>query len=306
MGTSDSTTQPLSWQRGTSPRSRVAIVTDSVAQVSPELAHELGITVIPLKLVLGGREYRDGVDITPTELYRRMQEEKILPHTSSPSVGEYQSVFLSLLHEGAEAVVCLTISSQLSMAYNAARIAAETARSEYPDRKVEVIDTRIAARAEGFIAMQAARVAAEGGSCEQVVAAAQAARERVGLVATVDTLEYLARGGRVSLAASLLGSLLQVKPLLTILGDGSAACIARKRTKRAALEYMVEYVADRMNGRRPLQLAVMQAAASEDAQQLQQWVTQMWPSAEIAVTDFTPVMGGHTGPGLIGLAFHHE
>ncbi len=126
------------------------------------------------------------------------------------------------------------------------------------------------------------------------------------MVATVDTLEYLVRGGRVSLAAGLLGDLLQVKPILAIQDDGTAACIARRRTRRAALEYMLRYVAGRTDGHRALQLAVMQADAPQEAQEFQRVVAQSWPTATVVVTDFTPVMGGHTGPGLIGLAYCYE
>ena len=202
--------------------------------------------------------------------------------------------------------MCLTPSNRLTMAFNAASVAAEIVRAEFPGKRVEIIDTRIAARAQGFIAVQAARAAAKGGSLEQVVATARDVRRRVGLVVAVDTLEYLVRRGRVGLAANLLGSLLQVKPLLTLDEDGAVACIARRRTKRVALQYMIGYVAARTDGHSALQLAVMQADAPQEAQQLQQLALQSWPSAEVVVTDFTPVMGGHTGPGLIGLAFYYE
>lgn len=285
---------------------QVAIVTDSVSQLSIRLAQDLGITIVPMKLILSGREYRDGIDITPAELYCSMREQKVLPQTSSPSVGDYQSVFTQLLHDGAEAIVCLTPSSRLTMAFGAATMAARLVQAEFPGKRVITIDTRTAACAQGFVVMQTARVAMQGHSLEQVVATAREACQRVGLIAAVDTLEYLARGGRVGAAANLLGSLLQVKPLLVIQNDGTAACIARRRTKRAALAYMVAYVVARMNGHRPLQLAVMQADASQEAIELQRLAAQSWPTVEIPITDFTPVMGGHTGPGLIGLAFHYE
>ena len=259
-----------------------------------------------MKLVLGDQEYRDGIDITPDELYRRMRVEKVLPRTSSPSAGDYLDAFTELLREGAEAILCLTPSSRLTMAFNAARLAAEMARAAFSGKRVRVLDTRVAACPQGFVAEQAARVAAQGASLEQVVATAEATRQRVGLVGTVHSLDYLVRGGRVSLAAGLLGNLLELKPLLTIQSDGTATCIARRRTTRAALQYMIEYVADCTHGRPPLKLAVMQADAPQEALQLEQLALQSWPTAEVVVTDFTPVMGGHTGPGLIGLAFYYE
>ena len=285
---------------------RVAVVTDSVAQVQPWVASDLNITVVPMKLILGDQEYRDGIDIALPDLYRRMREEKVLPRTSSPSAGDYLDTFSRLLQDAAEAIVCLTPSSRLTMAFNAASLAAEMARDAFPGKQVEVVDTRIAACAQGFVAQQAAQAAAAGAAPEQVVASAHAARQRVGLVGTLDTLEYLVRGGRVSLAAGLLGSLLQVKPLLTIQSDGTATCIARRRTTQADLQYMIEYVADRTRGCSALQLAVMQADAPQEALQLKHLALQSWPTAEVVVTDFTPVMAGHTGPGLVGLAFYYE
>ena len=269
MATSGTEVQALSASHGASVAGRVAAVTDSVAQVSPQAARELAITVVPMKLVLGDREYRDGIDITPAELYRRMREEKVLPRTSSPSVGDYQRAFARLLRDGATAVVCLTPSSRLTMAFAAASVAARTVQAEFPGRRAEVIDTRMAACAQGFVAVQAARAAAQGASLERVVATAHAVRQRVGLVASVDSLEYLVRGGRVSLAAGLLGGLLQVKPLLTIADDGTATCIGRRRTRRALFRFMIEYVAARTDARPGLQLAVMQADAPQEALQLQ-------------------------------------
>lgn len=305
MGDSQ-TVQQVSAGRQPILQGRVAVVTDTVAQIDPQTASGLGIMVVPMKLALGDREYRDGIDISPAELYRRMREDKVLPRTSSPSVGEYESAFRTLLAGGATGVVCLTLSSRLTMAFTAASLAAATMRAEFPPQPVEVVDTRTAARAEGFVALKAARAAAEGASMEEVVAAAQSARERVGLVATVDTLEYLVRGGRVNLAVGFLGDLLQVKPLLTIQGDGTATCIARKRTRRAALEYMIQYVAERLDSHTRLELAVMHADAAEEASELQKRAAEVWPEAEVAITDFTAVMGGHTGPGLIGLAYYYE
>ncbi len=266
---------------------------------------ELGITVVPMRLVLDGREYRDGIDITPPELYRRMRQEHIIPHTSSPSPGEYEEVFWQVLRRGADSVACLTLASRLSMGYNAARIAAENMQAACPQRTVvEVMDTRMATRAEGFVVVEAARAAAAGCSLEQVLAAARAARARVGLIAMVGTLEYLARGGRVPSAVSLVGNALQVKPLLTIKDDGSAVCVARRRSVASSLQYMIEFVAGCTHGAPPALVAAMHADAPEEAAELKEMAARAWPQAAVWVTDFTPVMGGHTGPGLAGLAYY--
>jgi len=285
---------------------RIAVVTDSVSQLTPEMARQWGITVVPVRLILGEQQLRDGIDITPAELYRRMREEGALPRTSGMSVGEYLQVFLDLLQGGAQAIICLTLSSRLSMGFSSASHAAELARTEFPGRRIEVIDTRTATRAEGFIALEAARLAAEGRPLEEIVARAHAMRSRVGLVAAVATLEYLARSGRVAPLVSMVGNLLQVKPVVTIQEDGTATLVARVRTNGAALEYMIKHVAARAEGCQHLQLAVLQADSPQEAAQLRRLAAERWPSAEIEMSDFTPVMGAHTGPGLIGLAYHCE
>lgn len=285
------------------PGSNVSVLTDSVASISPEVAAELGIRVVPFVVVIGGDQFLDGIDLTPSELYRRMRNEGILPHTSHPSVGAYLNVFRQCIAGGAGSIVYVGMSSMLSGALGAAKEAAELLRVQFPETLVYLVDTRTGAMSEGYIAIEAAKQARRGGSAEEVVAVAEDTKKRVGLVLSLDTLEYLARGGRIGRAASLLGSLLGVKPVLTIGQDGVVEPVGRTRGMNSAMRYMVEHVAERASGG-PLKLSVMHADAIQRARELLELAKRrLRPESEVYVAEFTPVMGAHVGPGLVGLAY---
>jgi DegV family protein with EDD domain len=283
-----------------------ALITDSVAQVPEELARQLGITVVPLSVQIEGVPYRDGVDLNLSELYRRMREEKILPTTIAPTPVEFEQAMRGCLSSGAQAVLCITISSRLSSSYTSACLAANLLRENHPERTIEVFDSLTAAAAEGSIVLAAARRAALGDSLQAVLEAARAARGRTGLVASFETLEYLRRGGRIGKAAYMLGSLIDIKPVVTLDAEGTVAPLASARTTRRALQVMVNYVARRTKGCRRLSLTILAADAPEQAASLRELVLQRLHPAEIQDSVFTPVMGVHTGPGLIGLAYACE
>jgi len=284
----------------------IVVVTDSVAQVPTELAQQLGIRVIPFSLTINGEKYLDGVDLHPAELYRRMRNEKVLPQTSAPSVGEYLAVFLDCIRAGAQSVLCVSLSSRLSGGYSTACAAARLVQDEFPDRQVVVIDSKQAAISQGFVAVKAARLAEQGASMEELIAQVQDIQTKVGIVATLETLEYLALGGRIGKAAYLLGTLIQVKPILTIDDDGVVAPIYRVRGNHKAMNKMVEYVASKDGNHDRLHLALMEADAPEQAAYLKELALAQFGPIDIWHTDFTPVMGMHTGPGVIGLGYFYE
>jgi fatty acid kinase fatty acid binding subunit len=288
------------------PIGRVAVVTDSVAQVPPEAAERWGISVVPLVVTIGADRYLDGVDLAPAELYRRMRVEKVQPKTSAPSIGQYLEAFRACLRAGAQAVLHVSLSSKLSTAYNASLQAAEMAGADFPDRTIEVLDSRQGAISEGFIAMAAARAAAEDRPLDAVAGCARDAMSHTGIVVSLATLEYLARGGRIGKVAYLMGSLINVRPLITLDAEGVAAPVAKARGENRALANMVDWVAENVRGHAAPTLAVMEAGAPEAAAQLRDLAVQRLHPAEIFHSDFTPVMGVHTGPGLVGLGYYYE
>lgn len=287
-------------------RSEIAVITDSVAQVPLEVARQLDITIVPLTIQINGKPYLDRIDLAPAELYRRVRLERILPTTAAPSIGEYQRAFLSRLRNGAQAVLCVALSSKLSNGYNTACEAAKKVQEEFPDRFVHVLDSRQATISQGFVAIAAARAAAEGKPLPEVRRAAEEARQRVGFAATLETLEYLARGGRIGKAAFMLGSLIKIKPIITIDEEGIIAPVDRVRGENHALQAIVDYVARQTEGYKILHLAIMEADAPERAAHLQELALQKLQPVEIFYSEFTPVMGVHTGPGMVGLGYYYE
>lgn len=287
-------------------RSEVAVITDSVAQVPTEMAQKLGITVVPLTVQIDGRPYLDGIDLAPLELYRRMRRENIMPTTTAPSLGQYQQAFLSRLQDGAQAALCVALSSKLSMGYNTACEAAKMVQDEFPDRHVQVLDSRQATISQGFVAIAAARAAAEGKPLPEVRRAAEEAKRRVGFAATLETLEYLARGGRIGKAAFMVGSLVKIKPILSIDEEGLVAPVNRVRGENHALQAIVDHVARQTEGHQNLHLAIMEADAQEQAALLRELALQKLQPTEIFHSEFTPVMGVHTGPGVVGLGYYYE
>lgn len=279
------------------PKARVAVVTDSAACVPAHLVEEYGIHVVPFELVWDGQSYRDGVDIAPAEVYRRLREGKSWPTTSQPSLGDFATLYTQLSQE-VEGIVSIHIPDTLSGTLQAARLAAEQVNASVP---IRIVDAGTAAIAEGFVVLAAARAAAAGASLDEVVAAAESVIPRVGLFATLETLEHLQRGGRVGEAAALLGSRLHLHPIL-YLAEGRVKVAGVTRSRRKALEEIVNLMAQRV-GTHPLCVSAFHADAPEDVEYLRREVNARFNCREFYVTEFTPVMGAHTGPGTVGLAF---
>lgn len=277
----------------------VAVVTDSTATLPPELAQQHNIHVAPLHIIWDRVKYRDGVDIQPKEFYQRLRKSATLPTTSGAVQAEFLTIFEGLRGK-VDSIVTIVVSSELSAAYSAA----VSAREMVPEIPVEVIDSRISTMAMGFGVIAAAKAASAGGSMEQVVTAAKNIFARVHLFFVLNTLDYLRRGGRVNLPAAVIANLLQVKPILT-LQDGKVVPAARPRTRAKALETLLSLMKERVTDT-PLHAAVMHGDDPDGAEYLKQEVASRFHCNELLVTAFTPVMGAHTGPGLLGIAFYNE
>ena len=281
--------------------SKIAILTDSVTCFPPKLAEEHNIHVIPVHINFGAKSYRDGVDITPVQFYKMLRQAVDLPTTSSPSVGEYQAFYRELGRE-AEAIVCITYSGSLGMGYSSALAASKTLNSP----RVHVIDSRTALMAEGFLALEAARAAAEGEDLAGAVRRVKELIPKVNLFVVLETLEYLHRGGRIGKAAALMGSLLQIKPILCVPTEkGVVDVLGKARTKKKAMNQMLNLMAKEVGGN-PVHVAVQHAAVPEEAQRLMEEIASRFNCVELYLADFSPVVGTHTGPGAISVAFYAE
>ncbi|MEE8369305.1 MAG: DegV family protein [Dehalococcoidia bacterium] len=283
---------------------KVAVVTDSSSCLPGELIERYGIITVPLSFLFDGQLYYDGA-LTSHDFYDRLRASRHLPTTTSPAPGRFLEAFRQAQQAGASAALCLTLSASYSGTYSSARTAVDLATQELPGFPVRALDTRGLAMAHGFAVLAAARAAEAGADLDEVAATAEAVRDRTHLVGAMDTMRYLAKGGRVPWIAHWASALLQIKPILAANAD-KVTGVGRVRTLGAAMERLVRYLAQRTQPGAPLHVAVMHADAPERAQELARRVHQRFSPAELIVTEFTSVMGIHIGPGFVGLAFYSE
>lgn len=284
---------------------KVAILTDSTCCLPKELVEKYDICVVPLEIVYEGKSYRDGIDMTPGEVYRIMRKRENLPTTSTASVGDFLEAYRQLSQK-AESVLCITLTSLQSQTFEAAVAAREMAKEEIPGTTVEVFDSRAVSGALGFIVLEAARVASQGAERAQAAEAARDMMGRVNFFAMLDTLYYLARLGRIARAAAWAGAVLSMKPIVEHSpAIGETTPVARPRTKTRGIERMLEIMAQRM-GDSKVHVMVHHADELEEAEKLAAEIRSRFNCVELYLSEFTPVMGVHTGPGLLAIAFYAD
>lgn len=270
----------------------VHIVTDSTADLPAALADSYGISVVPLKVMFGMDTYRDRIDISEDEFYSRLATTKEMPKTSQPSSGEFEDVYRRLLADG-NPIFSAHISARLSGTLNSAQTAAAAVAGV---GEVRTFDTKQASMALGFVAMCLARAAKAGASLDELQKLAEEASNKTQLLFFVDTLEYLQRGGRIGRASAVIGSLLNVKPVLK-LEDGEVRPVERVRTRSKAIERVYEWL-NGLSG--PSKIAVLASPPFDDRAKLVERVRVRFPNAKLYESLLGPVVGTHTGPGLLG------
>ena len=272
----------------------VRIVTDSTADLTEEQQQAAGITVVPLNVHFGDQVFRDHVDLTADEFFRRLKASPQLPRTSQPSVGVFEEAFRKL-REGGDEIVSVHLSSKVSGTYNSALMAAQSVDQD----RIEVVDSLSTSMALGFMALEGAQLARAGKDRKVIAERLRALVPKARVICVVDTLTYLERGGRIGKARALLGSLLNVKPILQ-LKDGEVVPLGRARGRPQGLSRLVELL-----GRdgHVSQLAIMHGAALADAEQLRERVAASYPGLDILLTEIGAVLGTHTGPGVIGFTY---
>lgn len=280
--------------------SAVRVVTDSTADLPPVLAAEHGITVVPLQVIFGSESLRDGIDIGGARFYDRLQSDPNPARTSQPSPGDFVDVYRRLGQDGSP-IVSIHISSQLSGTFQSAEIARQTCS----DLEIHTVDTRSASLGIGLATLEATRAARSGMGAAEVAAAARRVAEKMAVVFTVETLEFLARNGRIGKAQAFLGSLLSIKPVLR-LDDGVVAPVDRVRGRAKAFERMVEVLTQRVPPGGGVRAAVMHARAEAEAAELAARLHRLYPGAEVITGELGAVIGTHTGPGTIGVCGYRE
>jgi DegV family protein with EDD domain len=273
----------------------VKIVTDSASDIPSELATELDITIIPLKVIVEGETYLDGVDLSGEEFYEKLQATRSVTTTSLPSLDAFAEAYRRLTGEGCD-VVSIHLSSKLSGTFNAALMACTA--DGVPPEAVEVVDSRTLCMSQGWVAIKAAEAARDGASLPEVAALAEQLVSRTTLYGALDTLEYVMRSGRVSRLPGTVGNLLSIKPILTTLPNGEAIILEKVRTRKKALERIVRLTEELgpLDG-----LAVMHGADEEGAVELAELLRAAGVREPNMMGHIGAVLGTHLGPKAVGV-----
>ena len=273
--------------------SHVAIVTDSASDLPPEVAAAAGITVVPLVVSFGAETFRPNVDLTTDEFWARMTApDAPFPTTAAASPGDFQQAYEAAFAAGADAVVCVTVSGDLSGTLKSATLGAQA----LPDREVHVVDSRSVSAGHGMLAQMGAELAAEGRSAAEIAAALEETKHRIDLYVAVDTLEYLKRGGRISGARAAMGTMLSIKPIITV-RDGIVEPSERVRSRAEARERCLELLTAR-----PLERATVLHTTHADIEEFRDRFLARCglPPERVQTLTVGPSVGPHLGPGCVG------
>jgi DegV family protein with EDD domain len=272
----------------------IKIVTDSTADLPPALAEELGITVIPLYVLFGHENYRDRVDITEDQFYQRLLNGPIHPSTSQPTPQDFTDIYHKLSQQ-ADGIISIHISSKLSGTCNSALQAKEMVSAHCP---VEVVDSEMVSMGLGLLAIEAAAIANSGKSLQQVVEVVKQSIRNTRLWALFDTLKYLALGGRIGKAKALVGTILNIKPILAV-KEGEMVPVSQARTRAKGIGMLYEYV----NTVADIQdLAVMYTTTPDEAHVLADRLGAKFNRSRIKLVRIGSAIGVHAGPGALGIA----
>jgi DegV family protein with EDD domain len=275
----------------------IAIITDTDSSLPLDLAREYQIVEVPIIVQFGEESFRDVYDIDNAAVFVRADREGRLPKTAAPSPGEFIKTYQAAFDAGADQILCLTISGEMSAVYSSASSAA----GMFPGKTIKVVDTRTVSYGEGLMAIEAAKAIAEGASMDEAVAAAENLRDRTYLFAALSTLKYLAMSGRVGQVAAGFGTLFEVKPILTLRNE-KLEMLERIRTQGKAWARTIELAIEATGGSVVEQLAILHVNAPEAAGQFEQLVRAALPCPpEMRHVEMTPGLAIHTGDGLVGL-----
>jgi DegV family protein with EDD domain len=279
----------------------IAVVTDTCASIPQHLVESLQIEIVPYYIHREGETLRDMIDISPEEFYRWLPSAHKLPTTANPGPGDYLQAF-ERAAQRANGIVSIHMTSKGSGAYQAGCVAREMAETRIPGVRIEVIDTLQVSGVHALAAIEAAYVAQRGGSLEEVAEVARYVARSGLMLQAFDTLRYLYLGGRIGKAKHLVGTLLNIKPIVSM-ADGIVVPMGQARSIEQAYHKMVEMMADKGAGKGPIKVAITHNAAPDRAAALLELVTRTFDCRETFITQTSPALGVHTGPGMIGVSY---
>jgi DegV family protein with EDD domain len=287
---------------------KVGIVADTAASIPEDLIQEYEINMIPLLSVFPDKTYRDRVDIKEaSQLFELIDKADKFPTSSAPSPTDYLSFYRELGQKKVDNILCVTVSSEMSMCFKSATMAKEMAQSELPKVNIEIFDSRTTMGSFGLIVLAAARAAAEGKDIDQVIKAASEVRDRVNCVVLFDTLSYLAKSGRVGRGRALMGNILSIKPIVEVsTSTGVVEPVTRVRTRPKAIKHLLEIVRRRSRPGDKMHFSVDHTIAADEAEKLGQMVSEEFDCAEVLICETQPVAALITGPKMLGLSFYGD
>ncbi len=279
--------------------SRLAIITDTDSSLPLDLAQKHGIVQVPIIIQFGEESFKDVYEIHNDTLFPRIDREGKLPTTAAPAPGQFAEAFKSAFAAGAEEILCLDISSEMSATYASARQAAEM----FPGKRIEVMDSRSLALGQGYMAIAAAEVTAQGGTLEEARAAAEDIRQRTYLFGALATLKYIAMSGRVSHLAAGMAGLLDIKPILS-LQNGKLSLLEKIRTQGKAWARAIELSVEAAGGRGIEKMCILNVNSQDAARQFEEQLRAALPCPdEILHADMNPGLSVHTGAGTLAVVF---
>jgi len=282
---------------------KVGIVTDSVAAIPKNMMEELDIRWAPYYIHRGKEVLRDLVTIDCESFYRWLPNAEELPTTANPSSAEYENIYQELAEEGVREIISIHITSKGSGAFQAAKIAKETILERLPHLRIEVIDSLNVSMCQGWMVIEAARAAINRASFESIIQKVQSMIPITQMLQTADTLKYLYLGGRIGKAKNLVGSLLNIKPIISM-KDGEIVPLGQARSRQKVYQLMVEKIKVTSGGKGIIKAAYVHAAALEEVELLRNLVEQQITVVESLIAELPPALGVHTGPGTAGLCYY--
>jgi DegV family protein with EDD domain len=280
----------------------VGVIADSCASIPDKLVEQLNIEIVPYYMHRGVETLRDLVDVKRKEFFEWLAQADRVPQTANPGPGDYLEAFRKVAGKAKE-IVTIHMTSRGSGAYQSALAAKEMAREMMPDLKIEVVDTLQVAMVHGWAAVEAARAALEGLSLQEVADTARRVAAQGMMIQTADTLRYLYLGGRIGRAQHLVGSVLNIKPLIGM-EEGVIVALGQARSRAKAYLRMADLMRQRVAPDSRIKAAFTHAAAQEEAERLQDLICQRFDCSEVLIAELSPVLGVHTGPGTVGVCFY--
>jgi DegV family protein with EDD domain len=284
------------------PDHKIALITDSTCDLPQVLRERYAINVLPLTVIWGNEQLRDGVDIQPEAFYERLVADPIYPTTSQPTPQNFLDIYERVQRQGAQEIVVMTISSAMSGTYESAKLAAPII-----DMPVHVVDSKSNSMSLGWQILAAARAREAGGDAAAMIAAADAARKTMVYIITLDTLEYLRKGGRIGGASAFIGTLLNFKPQILVNHEtGMVEAGRRTRTRQKALQALYNDFFAQLDTSKPMRIAVLHNAALPEAETLAARVQVEFAPRELVISIVSPILGVHTGPRAVALCGYTE